>query len=48
MKSTGSWAVAIQTNKERKYLGVFTNIVDAIKIRDSSVKELHGEYARLK
>jgi hypothetical protein len=41
------WQVAIRIDGERKYLGYFSNKVEAARAYDNAAKRYHGEFARL-
>lgn len=44
-KLTKKWAANIEVNKQRIYLGLFTNKDDAIKARKSAELKYYGEFA---
>ena len=46
LMSNGKYRVRVQSNNERKHLGVFDNIEEAIKIRRDYAKEKHGQFYR--
>lgn len=45
-RSSKRWQVLINYNKERIYLGLFTNEIEAAKVYDKKAIELFGEFAR--
>lgn len=44
-KRNGGWRVEITANKERHYLGTFSNYYDAVKTRREAERLYFGEYA---
>jgi hypothetical protein len=46
-KNTEKWQAQIKIDKNNKYLGLFSNEVDAAKTYDKAAKKLFGRYAKL-
>lgn len=46
-KSLNKWQVELNYNKKRIYLGVYSDLKEAIKIRKEAEKEYYGEYIRI-